>query len=236
MHFCGRHPDLDHILSCDKSWWVMLHIFWRQSCHILSHLVLLDQFVSDIGNFSERQSHHIVSFDQQLVSDISHFLWKAISPHLVLWPTEGEWHCILFCKADPSYLTGMSQPGCEALLSALSTHYDISVSTACEKLCLLFYVYFWSCKDCKIAFHVNQAYHSLRLLVMQVSIDTARHISGYSTYTNLTVTVCKFNTVASACFSLNNHDQPSILSLAGVESSKFSVSVNSSFWPGHNKY
>ena len=66
----------------------------------------------------ERQSYPICSYDQQGVNDIVHFvkgslitsfpminrlwvtlhiLWKAVSSHLFLWPTDCEWHCT-FCK------------------------------------------------------------------------------------------------------------------------------------------
>ena len=68
--------------------------------------------------FCENQFHDIFSYDQQLVSDIAHFvksslmtsfpmtnrkwvtlhiLWKAVSWHLFLWPTASECHCT-FCE------------------------------------------------------------------------------------------------------------------------------------------
>ena len=67
--------------------------------------------------FRERQSHHILSYDQQQVSDIAHLvkgsltisfpmtnrmwvtlhiLWKSVSSHLFLWPTGCEWHYTFF--------------------------------------------------------------------------------------------------------------------------------------------
>ena len=76
--------------------------------------------------FCKRLSDHIFSYDQQYVSDISHFmkgslitsfpanrkwvrlhiLWKAVWSHLFLWPTACEWYCT-FCKRqchDSSHL------------------------------------------------------------------------------------------------------------------------------------
>ena len=71
--------------------------------------------MSDIAHHcSERQSHHIVFYYQQRVSDIAHFikgthitsclktnslwvtlhiLWKAVPSHLFPCPTECKWHC-----------------------------------------------------------------------------------------------------------------------------------------------
>ena len=75
-----------------------------------SHLVLWPTACEWHHTFCERQSHHIFSYDQQGVSDFVkgslttafpmtnslwvtlHILWKAVSPHLFLWPTESQWH------------------------------------------------------------------------------------------------------------------------------------------------
>ena len=45
-------------------------------CERQSHLILSydQQEVSDIGHFCETQSHFIFSYDQQAVSDSAHFL------------------------------------------------------------------------------------------------------------------------------------------------------------------
>ena len=93
----------------------------RQSHHIFSYD---QQKVSAIADFL-RDS--ISSYDEQLVSDIADFvkdslmtsfpmtnskwvtldiLWKAISSHLFLWPTDCEWHCS-FCERQ-SYVTFFS--------------------------------------------------------------------------------------------------------------------------------
>ena len=77
--------------------------------------------------FCERQSHQILSYDQQEVSDIAHFvkgslirsylmtwtnrkwvtlhiLWKAVSSDLLwLGPTGSEWHCT-FCEQQSHHI------------------------------------------------------------------------------------------------------------------------------------
>ena len=94
--------------------WVTLHILWKG---VSSHLFLWPTGSEWYCTFCERQSHHIFSYDQQPVSGIAHFvkgslitsfpminrlwvtlhiLWKAVSSHLFLWPTDCEWHCT-FC-------------------------------------------------------------------------------------------------------------------------------------------
>ena len=94
----------------------------RQSHHIFCYN---QQSVSDIKLHAyERQSHHIFCNDQQGVSDIAHFvkgslitffpttnrewvtvhnLWKAVSSHLLLWPTACEWHCT-FCEGQSHHI------------------------------------------------------------------------------------------------------------------------------------
>ena len=101
------------IASCPmtNSLWVTLHILWKA---VSLHLFLWPTASEWHCKFCERQSHCIFSYDQQLVSDIAHFvkgsliasfpmthsewvtlhiLWKAVSLHLLLWPTGSEWHC-----------------------------------------------------------------------------------------------------------------------------------------------
>ena len=74
--------------------------------------------------FCERQSHHIISYDQQLVSDIVHLvkvslitsfpmtnskwvtlhvLWNTVSSYIFLWPTVCEWHCT-FCEGQSHHI------------------------------------------------------------------------------------------------------------------------------------
>ena len=92
--------------------WVTLHILWNAA---LSHLFLwltaskwhctfcgrqpLHIFSWPIASkwlhctFCERQSHQVISYGQQVVSDVAHFMWKAVSSYLFIWPTACEWHC-----------------------------------------------------------------------------------------------------------------------------------------------
>ena len=78
--------------------------------------------------FCKRLSDHIFSYDQQYVSDISHFmkgslitsfpanrkwvrlhiLWKAVWSHLFLWPTACEWYCT-FCKRQCHHIFSYDQ-------------------------------------------------------------------------------------------------------------------------------
>ena len=115
--------------SITNSKWMTFHILWKA---VSSHLLLWPTASEWHCTFGERQSHHIFSYenskwvtldiwwkaihiiscDQQSVSDIAHFvtgslitscsmtnslewvtlhiLWKAISSHLFLWPTASE--------------------------------------------------------------------------------------------------------------------------------------------------
>ena len=104
--------------------WVTLHIFWKE---LLSHLSLWPTASEWYCTFSERQSHHIFSYDQQRVSDIAHFLkasfiwsfpmtnslwvilhilWKAVSWFITpLTMTNSKWVALhIFWKAISSYL------------------------------------------------------------------------------------------------------------------------------------
>ena len=112
--------------------WVTLHILWKA---VPSHLFLWQTawsewhvifwmtvspllFLWPTGSechaiFCEGQLHHIFSYDQQMASDMAHFvkaslitsfpmtnsvwvtlhvLWGAVSSHFFLWPTASEWH------------------------------------------------------------------------------------------------------------------------------------------------
>ncbi len=95
--------------------WAILHILWQA---VSSHLFLWPTACVWYCTFCDRQSHHHFSYDQQPVSDIAHFvtgsliisfpmtnswwvilhiLWKAVSSHVFLWPTESEWHLVKGC-------------------------------------------------------------------------------------------------------------------------------------------
>ena len=99
--------------------WVPLHILWKAAS---SHLSLLLTGCEWHCMFCEWQSHHIFSYDQQFVSEIAHVvpkgiliasfpmanslwaalhnLWKAVSLHLVPWPTVCEWLVVYFVNCS----------------------------------------------------------------------------------------------------------------------------------------
>ena len=107
--------------------WAILHILWKAAS---SHLFLWPTASEWHYTFCERESHHIFSYDQwKVVSDIIvesslitsfpmtnsksvtlHILWKAISSHLFLWPTVGEWHCT-FCERQSHHIFSYGQQG-----------------------------------------------------------------------------------------------------------------------------
>ena len=144
--FCERRSD--HIFSYDQqlvsdiahvvkdslitsfpmtnSKWVTLHILWKK---VWSHLFLWPTGSEWRCTLCERQSDHIFSYDQQVVSDIAHFvkgslitsfpmtnslwvtlhmLWKAVWSHLFLWPTGCEWHCT-FCERRSDHIFSYDQ-------------------------------------------------------------------------------------------------------------------------------
>ena len=82
--FCGRQITSFPMTNRTRKW-VTLYILWKA---VSSHL-----FPWPTGSKwhcpFKRQSHQIFSYDQQLVSDISHILWKATLSHLIL--TNSEW-------------------------------------------------------------------------------------------------------------------------------------------------
>ena len=101
--------------------WVTLHILWKT---VSSHLSQLLTGCELHYTFCERQSCHIFSHDQQLVSDIAHFVksslityfpltiskwvtlhmpWKAFSSHFLLWSTASEWH-YRFCEGQSHHI------------------------------------------------------------------------------------------------------------------------------------
>ncbi len=69
---------------------IALHIFWKAiSSHLFPWLTVCVWHCT----FSEKQSHDIIFYDQQRVSEIAHFV-KVVhhSHHLFLWLTASEWH------------------------------------------------------------------------------------------------------------------------------------------------
>ena len=120
--------------------WVTLHTLWEA---IWSHHFLWPTASVWHCVFCERQSHHIFSYDKQLVSDIAHsvkgslitsfpmtnskwvtlhILWKAVSSHLFLWPTESELHWT-FCPITPVPMTNSEWVTLHILWNAVSSHY-----------------------------------------------------------------------------------------------------------------
>ena len=80
------------ITSCPmtNSLWVTVHFF-------LIRLINVLQPTESGWHFSERQSHHILSCIQQVVSGITHHFL-----HLLIWATDSESHC-RFQKAVSSH-------------------------------------------------------------------------------------------------------------------------------------
>ena len=104
-----------------NSLWVILHILWKAVSHIFVWPTVCEWHCT----FCERQSHHIFRYDQQQVSNVAHFvkgnlitsfpmtnrlwvtlhiLWKAVTSHILVWPTACEWHCTFLWKGVSSYL------------------------------------------------------------------------------------------------------------------------------------
>ena len=141
--FCERQPH--HIFSYDQQqvseiahfvkgslitsfpitnrMWVTLHTLWKL---VLSHPFLWPTVCEWNCSFCVCQSHHIVPYDQQLVSDIvTHFvngilipffpitnrmwvtlhtLWKRVSSQHFLWLTASQWYCT-FCERQTEHIT-----------------------------------------------------------------------------------------------------------------------------------
>ena len=103
-----------------NSKWVTLQILWKTVSWHLSY----DQWQGVSGIAPLWKSHHILSYDQQIVSVIAHcvngsliaffpmtnslwvtlqILWKAVSSHLFLSSTGSEWHCT-FCERHSQHV------------------------------------------------------------------------------------------------------------------------------------
>ena len=110
-----------------NSMWVTLNILWKA---VSLHLFLWPTGSEWHCTFCEGWSHCIFSYDQQVVSDIEHFvkgsltsfpmanslwvtlhiLWKAVSLHLFLWPTGSKWYCT-FCERQSHCIFPYDQQG-----------------------------------------------------------------------------------------------------------------------------
>ena len=126
LHILWKAVSSTSFPMTNSLWAVTLHILWKA---VSSHLFLWLTACKWHCTLCERLSHHIFSYDQQLVSDIAHFvkdslityfpmtnsewvtlqiLWKAVSSHLFLWPTVGEWHCT-FCERQSHHIFSYDQ-------------------------------------------------------------------------------------------------------------------------------
>ncbi len=132
-----------------------LQILWTA---VTSHLFLWPTGCEWHCTFYERQSHHILSYDQQQVSDIVHFVkgslitsfpmtnrmwvtlhifWKAVSSHLFLWLTASEWHCT-FSERQSHHIFSHHQQFVSdiAHLEKTASSHLFPWSTVCEWHCI----------------------------------------------------------------------------------------------------
>jgi len=90
--------------------------------------------------FCERKSHlvlpqQVFSNDQQLVSDIVHFV-KGSLIQLFLWPTESEWHCT-FCGRQSHHIFSYDQQRVSDIAHSVKGNPITSLwPTACEWHCI----------------------------------------------------------------------------------------------------
>ena len=110
--------------------WVTLHMLWKA---VSSHFFLHPTASEWHFTFCEWQSHHIFSYEQQVVSDIAHIvtgcliasfpmtnrlwvtlhiLWRIVSSHLFLWPSGSEWHWT-FCDWQSHHIFSYDQTACQ---------------------------------------------------------------------------------------------------------------------------
>ena len=87
-----------------KRKWVTLHIFWKAVSSLLSYD---QQKVSDIAHFVK--GNLIASFPMTNREWVTlHTLWRAVSSHHFLWPTVCEWHW-KFCERQPHHIFSYDQ-------------------------------------------------------------------------------------------------------------------------------
>ena len=144
------------------------------ACFVKGSLIIFSydqQGVSDIPHLVKGTVYHyIFSYDSQLVCDVAHFvkgslitafcttnslwvaldiLWRAVSPHLFLWPTVCKWHCT-FCGGQSHHIFSYDQQsvsGIAHLQKALSSHPFLWPtgcewhSTSCERQSHQFFSY-----------------------------------------------------------------------------------------------
>ena len=87
--------------------WVALHILWWA---VSWHSFLWPTACEWHCTFSERQFHHIFSYDQQQAVSNKYILWNAVSSHLFLWPTGSECHST-FCERQSHHIFSYDHQG-----------------------------------------------------------------------------------------------------------------------------
>ncbi len=124
------------VFMINREWVTMHHCCSRQSHFILAYD---QQPVSNITHLSvEWQFHYIFCYNLQFVSDIAQSCER--SSHFLLWPTACEWHCP-FCESSliTSFpITNSKWVTLHILLKAVFSDLFLS-PTVCE----------WHCKFCE---------------------------------------------------------------------------------------
>ena len=162
-----------------NSKWVILDVLWDA---VLSHL-----YPCSIGSewhctFPESQSHHIISYDQQFVSDIAHLVTFSLITSFPM--IHREWVTLHICEG--SLITSFLWPtGSEWLHTYFDLHSQHTAIHECliSHYFLLIHIRKWACChifstssfyiiiiiDCKISFqlthsHLMWLFISLKLL------------------------------------------------------------------------
>ena len=158
------------------------------------------------------QSHHIFSYDQQRVSDIAHFvkgslitsfpmtnsgckwhfahLWKAVSWHLLLWPTASEC-CCTFCERQPHHIFSYDQQQVSDIAHFVKGSLITSFlwQTGSE----------WHCTFCERQSHIST-------YDQQEVSDIAHSVKGISSHLFLWLTACEWHCIF--CKRLSHHIFP----------------------------
>ncbi len=159
------------------SLWVILHILWNAvSSHLFQWLIACEWHCT----FCERQSYHFFYYEQQEVSNITHYvkrsfitfsLWPTGSEwlctvcemepyHYLLWPTGCEWHC-RFCERESYHIISYHQQEVSDIADFVKGHLFLW-TTASE----------WHCTFCE-----RQSHHIFSCDQQEVS-DIAHCVKG----------------------------------------------------------
>ena len=167
----------------------------------------------------------MLSYDQQLVSDIAHFvkgtlitsfpminrgwvtlhiLWKAFLIHLFLWPTASEWH-YTFCERQSHHTFPYDQQEVSnnsVMLKAVSSHLFLWLTgsewhfTFYEKQSHHMFSYDWQwVSDMHILWKIVLSHHSL-WVTLHILVASS-HLFLWSTACVWHCTVCKSNLITS---------------------------------------